>query len=100
MTAATSSELGEALIEDSTLDIPTNLYLLAMWWQSLLSGFQWQRNQGQRGLLPSYDEAGVATSVRSFFTSYRSYETFWESRKVYYLPEFVEFVEEHRSKAA
>jgi hypothetical protein len=34
------------------------------------------------------------------FNRFRSFEGWWERGKANYLPEFVEFVEEQRSKAA
>ena len=100
LTVATSNELGEALAEDRTVDIPTNLYRLGMYWQSALTVYQWQRHQARRGLLPSYNEAGIAATLRFLFTTSRSIEVAWEGYKANYRPEFVEWVEEQRSKAA
>ena len=42
----------------------------------------------------------MASSIRGFFGYSRSFERFWDGRKANYLPEFVEWVEEQRSKAA
>jgi hypothetical protein len=100
LSAATSSELGEAMAEDSIIGITTNQMRLALYWTSSLSSFQWQLQQARRGLLPSFDEAGLAASTRIGFTAFRSFEGWWEARKESFSPEFVEWVEEQRSKAA
>ncbi len=98
--AATSSELVEAIREEMRGDITTNQIRLAMYFQSNLATFQWQLHQARRGLLPSFDEAGLAASTRIGFTAFRSFEGWWEARKESFSPEFVEWVEEQRSKAA
>ena len=100
LSAATSSELAEALREDSTGDVTTNEVRLAWYWWSVLSSFQWQLHQARRGLLPTFNEAGIATSIRNIFTESRSVEGSWDRTKASYPPEFVEWVEEQRSKAA
>ena len=98
--AATSSELVEAMREDSMADITTNQVRLAMYFQSNLAIFQWRLHQARRGLLPDFQEAEMAAAVRTFFTVFRSFERSWERMKPDARPEFVEFVEEQRSKAA
>ncbi len=98
--AATSSELAEAMREDIAGDITTNQMRLAMYFQSNLTTIQWQIHQARRGLLPDFHEAGVAGTVRFFFTSFPSFEGAWERWKPNARPEFVEWVEEQRSKAA
>ncbi len=100
LSAATSTELVEALAEDNTADITTNEMRLRFYWGSVFFTFQWQFHQVRRGLLPTVNEAGIAAGVRQFFTLYRSFEGFWELGKANYRPEFVEWVEEQRSKAA
>ncbi len=100
LSAATSTELGEAVREDSPLDITTNQVRLALWWAQALLGFRWMRHQTQRGLLPTGYEAEMAETVRGFFTGSRSFDGWWEAVKATYDPEFVEWVEEQRSKAA
>ncbi len=69
-------------------------------WFSQMITLQWQFFHAQRGLLPSFNEAGTAHVIRRLFNRYRSYEGWWERGKPNYFPEFVEFVEEQRSKAA
>ena len=101
LSVATSNELAEALREDSTTDMTTNQMRLAAYWMSLLGFLQWQYLEAQRGLLPTFYEAGVAVMVRSFFTISQGFEGWWErTGKASYVPDFVEWVEEQRSKAA
>ena len=100
LSAATSSEMVEAITEDTALDITTNQLRLALWWGQALSGFQWMHHQAQRGLLPTFYEAEMAVTTRGFFTGSRSFDGWWEAVKTTYAPEFVEWVEEQRSKAA
>ncbi len=100
--AATSSELAEAMREDIAGDITTSQLRLALYFQSNLTTFQWQLHQARRGLLPSFNEVAMAVSVRSLFTNFRSFEGFWQRQRGLgiYPPEFVEWVEEQRAKAA
>ena len=56
---------------------------------------------GERsGLLLAFNEVGLGIGIGRMFQSYRSFEEWWEQWKPTYTPEFVEFVEEQRSKAA
>ena len=98
--AATSNELGEALREDSTADITTTQMRLVLYWGSVLTIINWQHQQARRGLLPTDDEAGRARTVREFFTNSHIFEGVWEGWKTGFPPDFVEWVEEQRSKAA
>ena len=97
---AASNELEEALAEDRTIDMTTNQWRRGMLFGSLLSTMQWHVHHGRRGILPTFYEAQVGATVRDLFTGFRSFEGWWEAGKASYLPEFVEFVEEQRSKAA
>ena len=94
--AATSDKLMDELEEDST----GTLTRLEMYWGSLISMFQWQFKQARRGLLPDFNERVVRGTFSAFFTNFRSFEGWWEVRKALFSPEFVEFVEEQRAKAA
>ncbi len=94
-----STEIMEALGEDRVGDVAINEDRRSSVWRAVLYNFQWQFVQGRRGLLPTYQEAGVAGGVRSFFSMYRSFDGWWEGSKTSYLPEFVEWVEEQRAKA-
>ena len=100
LSAATSSELAEALREDNTGDITTNELRLTSYWATSIIYVQWQYQQAQRGLLPSFYEAGTGGVVGRYFTTSRGFEGYWEVLKQNLLPEFVEWVEEQRSKAA
>ena len=100
LSIATSDEIEEALAEDSTLDRTTNEMRRAVVWASILTSMQWHVHQGRRGLLPTFYEGGWALRVRRLFADSRTFEGWWEGVKPRYLPEFVEWVEEQRSKAA
>ena len=52
------------------------------------------------GCLLAVCSTAVAAVVRNHFANFRSFEGHWERGKASYLPAFVEFVEEQRSKAA
>ncbi len=101
LTPVTSNELGEALREDSADDRSINQMRLGNYWLSTLLSLQWQLYQSRRGLLPTFNAAGVAVFLHGLFTGFRSFEGWWEgARRGLFLPEFVEWVEEQRSKAA
>ncbi len=100
LTAATSNELGELMAEDSTADVTANQLRLNTYWTSVILAFQWQFRQARRGLLPSFDEAGLGRAVGGMFRAFRSLEGWWEAVKSGYPSDFVEWVEEQRSKAA
>ncbi len=100
LAAATSNELEEALAEDRTPDMTTNQFRRATLFASYLTLVQWRVHQARSGLLPTFHEAGAGNTVRNLFSTYRSCEGWWEGSKPNFLPEFVESVEEQRSKAA
>ncbi len=100
LSAATSSDLAEAVQEDWTADITTNQLRLGFFWIAMFSSFQWQFKQARLDLLPSYDEAGMGAVAGSYFNNFRSFEALWEVQKPNFSPPFVEWVEEQRSKAA
>ncbi len=102
LTVATSSGLVEALMEDrDTMAESANHLRRELYWGAQFAYFQWQLTQARRGLLPTVHEEGLASGVvRFFFGKYRGLEQWWESSRDVYLPEFVEWVEEQRSKAA
>ena len=96
---STSTEVQEAPIEDESEPRELNELRRSQIWNSSIQSIQWQFVQAQRGLLPTWNEAGLATTLRGLFNRYRSYETWWKSARGQYLPEFVEWVEEQRAKA-
>ena len=73
---------------------------LVAFWLARLVTMQWQLGQAQRGLLPRFYEAGAEAVVLDCFSNYHSFESWWERVSRGFRPEFVEFVEEQRSKAA
>ena len=100
LTLATSTELEQALAEDR-IDGPTVPQMRrAQYWLAQFLTFQWQVHHAQQGLLPTVDEAVLRRTVRAIFVSFRSFEGWWEGAKIFFLPDFVEWVEEQRSKAA
>ena len=64
------------------------------------AAFNWQHPQAGRGLLPAFNEVGLAGTACPLFTSYRSFEGIWEGTKFTFSPDFVEWVEEQRPKVA
>ena len=99
LAAATSNELGEAPSEDRT-DVTTSQARRADFWSAQFLTWQWQHHQARRGLLPTFNQAALGGAVRNVFNRYRSFDDWWDDAKQHFLPDFVEFVEEQRSKAA
>ncbi len=95
----TSNELHEALAEDTITEITINPRLSA-YWQAEFFTHQCNLVQGRRGLLPTYNEAALRYRVTYVLATHRSATSWWEESKPNFLPEFVEVVEEQRSKAA
>ncbi len=77
-----------------------NRFRCTQYWYVQLVTFQWQLAQAARGLLPTFNEAGMASLVRNNFNRFRSFEGWWETGKRGFSSDFVEWVEEQRSKAA
>ncbi len=95
-----SNELQEALnqrrIDSSSIDQNR----VENYWTAMLLNGQWQLQQARRGLLPSFNEAGAGRTVAGLFATFSDYGDFWERFSPALLPEFVEWVEEQRAKAA
>ncbi len=100
LATATSNELADLVREDSTGDVTTNQLRLGFFWASTFYSFQWQLQQVRRGLLPTLDEEVLAVNVRNFFTRSLTFEGWWEGVRWSFPSDFVEWVEEQRSKAA
>ena len=100
LSAATSSELVEAIREDSTGDGTANQMRLFAYWGSLITYIEWQHKQARRGLLPSFNETGTGGAVGSLFSASHGFAGFWEGIRNLFTPDFVEWVEEQRAKAA
>jgi hypothetical protein len=100
LTNATSTAIQEALAEDRIDDRTINESRRHSVWASEVFVHQWNFLQARRGLLPSWNGEAVLARLDDHFTSYRSYEAWWEFMRPRFFPEFVEWVEEQRSKAA
>ncbi len=100
LAAATSRELQEALNQNRIEARPIEEDRCEDYWASQLITWQWMFHQGRRGLLPSMNEAGMGHRISSLFNIYRGFGGLWEQMKPNLLPEFVEWVEEQRRKAA
>jgi len=98
LAGATSTELQEALEEDRVGDVTINQNRRDQWWSMMLANLQWQH--ANQDLLPSAFPEGRGITLARMFRGYRSMESWWDIAKPSYLPEFVEWVEEQRSKAA
>ncbi len=102
MAIATSGDLLKAIADDSSDPrmASAEAVRLGAYFRGMFNNFQWQFVQSRRGLLPTYSEALMEETVRSCFTGFRSFEGWWTADGVLMVPEFVEFVEEQRAKAA
>ncbi len=100
LAAATSNELQEALNEDRVDPAPISRTRLSTFWGTQFLNFQWQFQQARRGYLPTFSEAGLGSAVGGMFRVFRSVEGWWEGTKLGFDSDFVEWVEEQRSKAA
>ena len=98
--AATSSELQDALAEGASDPESAMLSRRQQYWAGWINTWQWQFIQARRGVLPSYHEPGVAFALQVFFSA-PGFEEFWDRvGQSAYVPDFVEWVEEQRAKAA
>ncbi len=100
LATATSTELLEAQNGDRVEPLTIEQARLNHLWFAEFFNHQWNLVQSRRGLLPTFNEAGSAIRVRSLFNDYQSLEGWWATIKSGFRPEFVEWVEEQRSKAA
>ncbi len=100
LAAATSTDLMRALAEDPTDQAEMRQFQQTNYWGAWLNTWQWQFIQARQGLLPTYNEPGVAFALQYFFRSWPVFGDVWDRQQSAFLPEFVEWVEEQRSKAA
>ena len=101
LSMASSEEILKTMADDTAdPSAAINAVRLGAIFRSIFYNFQWQFVQGRRGLLPTYREASIADGVRTYFRAYRSFESWWTAEGVLLVPEFVEWVEEQRAKAA
>ncbi len=90
----------EAFVEDMAEETTTNDFRRAVSCRLMLQNLEWQFDQARRGVMPGFSADRVAGTVGSYFTMFRSFGEIWEGQKTNYRPDFVEWVEEQRSKAA
>ncbi len=103
MSVATSSELADAIRQDrrdkfadhTTADVEVTYQL-----EAAVRLFAWEFQQSQQGLFTTQEELVMASVVRGLLLESHIFPEWWEGRKPAYPPEFVEFVEEQRAKAA
>ncbi len=100
LAASTSKELQEALAEDRFGDLSIPEARRQQYRFAQFLNFQWQLVHVQRGLLPSVNEAVLQRAVVGVLGSARGVVGWWENTTQFFLPEFVEWVEEQRAKAA
>ncbi len=108
LTAATSTELQEALNGDRVEPLTIEQARLNDFWTARFFLLQWNLTQFRGGLLPpglgtslAQREATMANRLHTYFNDFRSVEGWWEAaRHTLFSPEFVEWVEEQRLKAA
>ncbi len=100
LASATSNELEAALQADRISDQSIEQTRRAVYWLAQFLTHQWNWVHFRQGLLPSFHEPGLARTVAAMFNNFRAFEDWWETAKPRYLPEFVEWVEEQRSKTA
>ena len=72
------------------------------YWTARFFSIQWNFIQARRGLLPGSSEARMGLRLLAMLDGFHSIEGWWEARTTAgtFDPDFVEWVEEQRSKAA
>ncbi len=100
LAAATSPELLETLNGDRVEPITIEQARLDHYWSARFFQLGWNFSQLRRGMPLVSGEARMALRVVSYFNDFRSVEGWWEEHAERLAPEFVEWVEEQRSKAA
>ena len=101
LVVATSTELLETLNGDRVEQPTTEQGRLHHFWTARFYETQWNFNQLRQGLgVPLGAEARMAPRIRHYFNNFRSVKGWWEANQWGFDPEFVEWVEETRSKTA
>ncbi len=102
LATATSTELLETLNGDRIEASTTEQTRLHHYWMARFYALSWNFNQLRRGLntLP-LAEGRMARRVVGYFNDFRGVEGWWEkTARSAFPPDFVEWVEEQRAKAA
>ncbi len=102
LAVATSTELEEALNEDRIEPMTTNQARREHYWTARFFSIQWNFIQARRRLLPGFSDARMGLRLLAIFNAFRSIEDWWEASTTSgsFNSDFVEWVEEQRSKAA
>ncbi len=108
LAAATSTELSEALNGDRIEPLTIEEARLDYYWAARFFMVQWNFGLIRRGLVApaaggsrAAGEARMASRLLSYFNDFRTVEGWWEAAKhTSFAPDFIEWVEEQRSKAA
>ncbi len=95
-----SPELSDAILEDRKDDLSANELRRSYFFGQFFRFQQWQYQQAQRGLLPTFYEPSVASVVAMMFQTSHGLPSWWEGWKQNFHPEFVEWVEEQRDVAS
>ncbi len=95
-----SSELQETLTQRMLDSRSIEEDRFTFYWRACMLNWQWQIQQARRGILPTFNEAGLGRMIAGLFNMYRGFGDTWEELRPILLPEFVEWVEEQRAKAA
>jgi hypothetical protein len=99
LVAATSTELQEALNHDRAEPLTSEQARRNSFWMAAFAQLQWTFRQARLGFMPT-PEAIIAHRVLAYFNDFRSVGGWWDAQRSAFHPEFVEWVEEQRSKAA
>jgi hypothetical protein len=94
---ATSDGLLEALNGDRVEPVTIEQARLHHVWTVRFYQIQWNLRQLRQGLgVPTGAEEWMASRLRHYFNDFRSVEGWWNTNKHGFLPEFVDWVDEHR----
>ena len=97
---STSRELAEALNQQRVHPQPIEQDRVTAFWTAEMIRWQWQFQHSRRGLLLFTNLAALRRLIGTRFDTFRDYGGWWERTRANFSPEFVEWVEEQRSKAA
>ncbi len=100
MLLSTSKELAEALNQQRIHPQPIEQDRVNFFWIAQMVRWQWQFQHSRRGLMLFTNMAAIRQLIGQQFDAYRDYRDWWERTSSNFNPEFVEWVEEQRSKAA
>jgi hypothetical protein len=90
----------EAFAKDMVEGTTVDDFRVFVGWQNVIQNIEWQFDQARRGVMPGFSADRIAGTVGNYFAISHSFAAIWDSLKANHSPEFVEWVEEQRSKAA